>query len=900
MLWKSSRPFIILFLLVCFFISSGVFSSEFPSCQQKMDENCCGGKISSLSNPSMTKLEKSLADVEKNEIKNELLDKLKKDVLFSVNKQIEREVAAINCLEKELALAHCKKANEELLKDTRTLYPLLRAHLALTVVPFHTPLVNTYHLSYSKNIEHINGKIKLEPIQKHEEPLISKLTEIDRQKIRNNKTSTAYLNYTKATMAKEHTLISREIVSHSPHLIYFSKTKITSNDNELKKQISFAKKDIVKKARIEYEKLKNKPSKDYTFVFKYPHLVEDFLKRNKAQKNLCDVTDAFYKKYKEGGTIDLLQDVGLIAGGLLGAGACAFSFGTACGVVVAVGVEAAFLTKDQLNVLNARSLEKAQLIELQKVKEVENQRNMTAAFAPFALVGVHSAKSLTKVTLKISNPVLFKTTINKWLHYSPTTAAQNSKWINIAKTNQADFYIDIENAALKRLNDSLGDKNIVTSLTNLHKKILFEKMDIFTKKYKDITMNSYSDFKSSRFAFNFKSQKPATFEKDFQDLLEQINKEFDLEVFKIKELNLGNNVPSQWFSAGMGQTADQAGLISRITRSREGKAINFKEVTKLINQKRLGIESARSELAKSVDKSLLTTHANGAALPHLKVFEVLRKNVNKSEPDLIKIFKEKFNVTITQKQAALFKNYYREVDSFSPGLWVEKRLVANLDEAKFGGFSADFKGLGATNIRQVAYDLSFKGENLEKSLTRIRVGESLVTTSFEKQKNRFQTLVAEELKRIGVGVKTLCSGDDCVSLPTRPLLHHEEEAIIKKLATSGAPDALRISFIKAGVKEADRTKLAVHGELIEKELRERVAGFTQNKMSPKELENIIIAVKMPLNINTGKVELILAGGKTTPLTSKQIKLLNDHLKSSIEQVNRSLTQQTKVVTNYSP
>lgn len=881
-------------------------SSEFPSCQKHtvpvkkpMNEDCCSAKISSISHTEINKLETNLNELEKYEIKKELLEELKKDVLKSINNQISREYKAINCLDKESTFPSCKEINKKLLQETRNLYPLLRAHLSLTEVPLHPPLVDNYHLSYHRNIKHISGNIKLQPIEKFEEPLILKLKEIDKENMRKDKSNTAYLNYTKATLAKEHNLITQEIISSSPHLLYFSSATLTKNDNELKKQISFAKNSIVKKAQEEYEKLKKRPSDDFTFAFKYPHLIENFLKRNKANKNLCEVTDSFYKKYKEGGTIDILQDIGLIAGGLLGAGACVFSAGTACSIVVAIGVEAAFITKSQLNVLNAKSLEKAQIVDHQKVKELEDKRNLTIALAPTAMIGLGSAKNLTKITLKVTNPNLFRSTINKWLHYSPTTPVENAKWISMAKANQAHLYIDVENASLKKLNDSLGDKNIVTSLTNLHKKILFEKMNTFASKYKDLSMHSYSDFKSSRFAFTFKSKKPVNFEKDFQEMLKEVNQQYDLEVSKIKEINLAENVPSQWFSAGMGETADQAGLISRMARSREGKAISFQQAAKLIDQKRLGVENARKELASSVDKSLLTIHANGATLPNLKVFEVLRKNINKSETELVKIFKEKFNVSITQKQASLLKNYYKEVDSFSPGLWVEKRVVANMDDAKFGGFSSDFKGMGANNIRQVAYDLSFSGETLEKSILRIRGGETLVTNAFNRQKANFQNLITEELKRQGVGVKNICSGDDCVSLPTRALKFHEEEAIVKKIATSGTPDSFRISFIKAGVKESERSKLAVHGELIEKELREKVVGFSEGKLTPKELENITIAVRMPPTLGQGKIELIIAGGKTTPISERQFKIINEYLKSSVEKVNKNLSQETKVLTKYS-
>ena len=62
-------------------------------------------------------------------------------------------------------------------------------------------------------------------------------------------------------------------------------------------------------------------------------------------------------------------------------------------------------------------------------------------------------------------------------------------------------FFDVENSQLKLLNDTLKEKNFVTSLTNYHKELTFKKMQELVKKNPGLQMDMYSDFKSSRFAF---------------------------------------------------------------------------------------------------------------------------------------------------------------------------------------------------------------------------------------------------------------------------------------------------------------------------------------------------------------------------------------------------------------
>ncbi|MEK6556562.1 MAG: hypothetical protein AABZ31_15035, partial [Bdellovibrionota bacterium] len=74
--------------------------------------------------------------------------------------------------------------------------------------------------------------------------------------------------------------------------------------------------------------------------------------------------------------------------------------------------------------------------------------------------------------------------IEKSLQYNPTTVTQNSRFINkalISRISDNRIFLDVENSLMKKINDLTKDKNLVTALTNLHKKILISEIDELLK-----------------------------------------------------------------------------------------------------------------------------------------------------------------------------------------------------------------------------------------------------------------------------------------------------------------------------------------------------------------------------------------------------------------------------------
>src|SRR5690606_17126209 len=113
----------------------------------------------------------------------------------------------------------------------------------------------------------------------------------------------------------------------------------------------------------------------------------------------------------------------------------------------------------------------------------------------------------------------------------------------------------------------------------------------------------------------------------------------------------------------------------------------------------------------------------------------------------------------------------------------------------------------------------------------------------------------------------------------------------KKIAAAGKPDGYRLSFIPPGIAAKTRSALAVHGELVEKEVRAALTGYGPGKISPEIMSDLTIAVRMPTNLGTGKVELVLAAGKESTLTPELKSLLENQLVSATSKVNLDLAKE---------
>ncbi len=118
----------------------------------------------------------------------------------------------------------------------------------------------------------------------------------------------------------------------------------------------------------------------------FEDFVDDFLLRSGPSQIHCDLAQELNAGREFG---ELKQDLLLGGMGLLGAGACAFTWGLGCltGGVIAMGAEAGLLSVAQLRLSRAESAFFAGVINPESVRERKTNRNLAIILAPLTVVG---------------------------------------------------------------------------------------------------------------------------------------------------------------------------------------------------------------------------------------------------------------------------------------------------------------------------------------------------------------------------------------------------------------------------------------------------------------------------------------------------------------------------------
>lgn len=73
-----------------------------------------------------------------------------------------------------------------------------------------------------------------------------------------------------------------------------------------------------------------------------------------------------------------------------------------------------------------------------------------------------------------------------------------------------------------------------------------------------------------------------------------------------------------------------------------------------------------------------------------------------------------------------------------------------------------------------------------------------------------------------------------------------------------------------------RTKIAVAGEGIEKELRKRLTKIDGTGIDPAKMKDVILAIDMPKGVKGDQVYLVLGMKTKETLTQKEIELVQKH------------------------
>ena len=655
--------------------------------------------------------------------------------------------------------------------------------------------------------------------------------------------------------------------------------------------------------------------------------------RDRVDKYICNCKIRY-----QDDTLPLSLHLGTVAGTIGFAVGCV-AFPPLCVATAAVGIvgmgtgvkdfltvrENANLVKEETqSQLAIRDYHKNFVQDHQRYRESQNDYALQAALLPLEFLGssadlavVYKAASKTtpgltplRAVAEDADELIEKASafahiksrsalVDQFEEYDPATDEMRKAWIDSAKAGSAKAYVDIENGMLKRLND-LGDKEAVTALTNVHKKLVIEGIEKLRLKYPDLDIKVYSDFKSIRLALD--GEVPPNIQDELNKLFVNAGSEVSSLVKRLREsgeLKIPSSEhPETWFAGGYGKTADEAGLAAREARCRHDKPCsspildfsdpeniqNLVEARESLEDMRVIVTSALKELKPEVP---MYNRVDGVDIPSPELIEIIRKNLDKNPETLTSLIHDKFNVNLDKNVTYDMIDYVNGLKRFEPGLWVESRKLASLDEAAHGGFSADFTGMGSYNIEQVAKDLATPHQTMESLLGGLRAGEQKVTETFNAKKEFFEKITKDAYAENNIPIKVVCSGDDCVAYPIKetgltPAQQRDiQDSLIRSINSSDSPSGFRLAFVPPRAAKEVRSRLATHGELIEKQVRK--LAFRSQAIPFKDSQNITIAIRMPSSLGKGRVEVVVAGAEK--LTAKQKKELKDYIDAAIKASN---------------
>lgn len=454
-----------------------------------------------------------------------------------------------------------------------------------------------------------------------------------------------------------------------------------------------------------------------------------------------------------------------------------------------------------------------------------------------------------------------------------STVAENTEWIRHASRVEPDgktkFFV-VENAAMKDLNDTSLDKDLVTALTNKRIEMTSIAVNDLLKKYPNVQAVPYSDFKSMRFGFKVKPPAkdfPKEFDDDLKKLYEQTDADYAAFVKTLKlEVNLGD--PKTWFASGYGLTGDQAAYAARDARLQPGNVVSdFNEpgTQARLNNNFSRVENSRNNLRNDPALSGLMDKEAGRSTLRLEVYEIARKTDSPAE--LRSKIASTLGVNIDEGQARRILDYTDEVDRFSASINIAGRERASLTDAAFGGISADVKGLGAQNLKETAEALA-RSKNGTQAIQDSRLGEAGVTAVFNVRKREIRNAVQEIADKHGAKVEIRMSGDDIVVIPLdAPFTPAMNQQISEALARKVPPSSLRVSTIPAGLNTSDRAPLSVAGEDIEKRLRTQLQGV----ISQDRLDRILFSVDMDLTPAAGRTANLRTSTNNMPISEEEMR-----------------------------
>lgn len=479
------------------------------------------------------------------------------------------------------------------------------------------------------------------------------------------------------------------------------------------------------------------------------------------------------------------------------------------------------------------------------------------------------------------------------------------------KPSDRTIYFDVENSVQKKLNDQIfGEKTMVDAVNSSFMKKFYENVQS-NPQLKSRISGEYKDYKSFRLRLSLKDgdkreEVEALLNGAYKKAVDDFSAEYkayNLEnMSKVRTDEVAH--PERWFLAGTGEDALEANMAARGARSLTGEQakktsiLNYKEHVETMSKDVREVESLRLSLASNKELNaakILDTLENGTKIPSKDMINILRKYKPSdfaNDEAYIAAVKAKvkniFGKDVSDDSLKSLINYQKKVDAISPPLFTRERVEINLEEAKEGIVSVDFTGIGVDNLYQqmsglskVNYGQSNNTKMLKEAFNKLQGHVDEVTEDMNKAKRYF----TESVQHVeGTKAKPLFSGDDGIYMPeTKAWTGDNKTQLVSKLSQSADPSKYRVTFVKSKypdgsvIPDAERSKLIVRAESLEKKLREEMVGI--GKFSSNESKKLMTAIDFTPNKKGGKFEVII-GGKD--LNDSEKKLIEDIVKKVIK------------------
>ena len=369
-------------------------------------------------------------------------------------------------------------------------------------------------------------------------------------------------------------------------------------------------------------------------------------------------------------------------------------------------------------------------------------------------------------------------------------------------------FLTVENHILKQLNDAKNPffaKTMIDQANDLYRRILLKNLQGDPQLAGQL-LGKYFDFKGMRLAFD--ASVPT---EKIQQLFVRSNLEFAQQMQGAgfaHALSLNPHGfaqrPEHWFAGGLGDSVDEAGLYARFARDNfshdqlrlvsaeerlphlpaGGIGAKVQQTLAQIQEQQALIIQFLSKAPRAIKKVELAP-GTFTQLPSAEVFEILRKVKASNRQEYIGIvgekFRQRFQLELSGEQVMLLRDYFANIDRFSPGVISVQRVVHNIDAAEMDLVSFDIAGLGAKNAVASATALErFRWQQLQtpgkqlgpaELLRVIRQEDDVVTAELAQIQDIIRTSISDafgmelDLGVTGGKIMTFSGDDGIVKIP---------------------------------------------------------------------------------------------------------------------------------------